>query len=97
MRIPQCDQWEMVWIEWADSNGDESGWHKVQKIEMEIHGCTTVGQVYAQDKDRITVALSVDHGSRGKRKTVNGILTIPTCATTDFAILKKVSPRSSPA
>ena len=93
MRIPQCDQWEQVEIHWVDSNGDEDGWHKVEPIEMEIHGCVTVGQVYAQGTDRITIALSVDMGSKGKRKTVNGILTIPAVAITEFYKLKRAPVR----
>jgi hypothetical protein len=86
MRLPKMDQWELVQFEWVDSAGPESGWHKPGKKEMEIHGCVTVGQLYAQSSDRVVVVLSRDSTS----KNVDGIITIPTVAITAYARLKQI-------
>ena len=58
------EQWELIEVEWVDSAGTENGWHKPGKKEMEIHGCVTVGQLYAQSVDRIVIVLSRDSPHR---------------------------------
>jgi hypothetical protein len=90
MRLPQFDQWETVLLEWADSAAPVTGWHKPKPKEMEIDGCVTVGMVYAQSVDRITVVLSRDTVN----EQIDGIITIPAAAVTGYARLKKVIPRS---
>jgi hypothetical protein len=87
MRLPKMEQWELIEVEWVDSAGTENGWHKPGKKEMEIHGCVTVGQLYAQSVDRIVIVLSRDSTS----KNIDGIITIPTVAVTALRKLKRIT------
>jgi hypothetical protein len=87
MRLPKMEQWELIEVEWVDSAGTENGWHKPGKKEMEIHGCVTVGQLYAQSTDRIVIVLSRDSTSQN----IDGIITIPTVAVTALRKLKRIT------
>jgi hypothetical protein len=91
MRLPSCDQWEFVEVHWVDSVGDESGWRKPSRKDLEIHGLITVGQVYEQAPDRICIALSTDR----TRKKVDGFITIPAVAITDFWRLRRAPAKAA--
>lgn len=80
VRLPKFEQWEVVELVWLDSGRIEEGWYKPRKKDIEIDGCSTVGMVYAQAPDRITIVLSRDT----KRKEICSAITIPTCAITDY-------------
>ena len=84
MRLPKMSQWDLLLIEWVDSAGGDSGWHKPKKKELEIDGCITVGMVYAQSPDRIAMVLSRDT----KMNNIDCVITIPTVAITSFTRLK---------
>ena len=84
MRLPKMSQWDLLLIEWVDSAGGDSGWHKPKKKELEIDGCITVGMVYAQSPDRIAMVLSRDTAN----DQVDSVITIPTCAITGYTRLK---------
>ena len=75
-RFPQLEQWEPVEITWTDSNGGGGEWIEITASLQSIHGVVTVGQVYSQDDDRITVVLTRDWAS----EMVHGFITIPTVA-----------------
>lgn len=83
MRIPPLNQWDPVEVHWMDSAGPQSGWHKPSKKEMEINGCVTIGQLYAQSRDRIVICLSRDTTC----KNVDGLITIPAVAVTSIRTL----------
>ena len=87
MRIPKLEQWALVEIEWLDSAGTSSGWHKPTKKEMEIDGCVTVGMLYAQSRDRLVVVLSRDT----QNNNIDGIVTIPTVAITGITTLRRTT------
>lgn len=87
MRIPKCEQWDLVEVHWMDSRGSDEGWHKIKKREMEIHGCITVGQVYAQSSDRLCIILSRD----SVENQADSSITIPAIAITQFYKLKRIA------
>lgn len=79
MRLKRFDKWTPVVVFWNDSQGGDSGWHKIRKKEREVSGCVTVGQVESQDTDRVTLVMSRDDVN----KHVDGVLTIPLTAITE--------------
>jgi hypothetical protein len=85
MRVPRLSEWEPILVEWVDSNGGEAGWTEITRRDQDIHGCVTVGQVYSQEDDRITVVLTRD-GELGEM--VHGYITIPTVAITRLVRLQ---------
>ena len=85
MRLPQLDQWEAVRVEWSDSSGPgEAGWQKIGKKQQEIHGMVTVGQVFAQSSDRLTLCFSWDPVA----KHTDGFITIPLVAVSGVERLR---------
>ena len=81
------EQWALIEVEWLDSTGDNTGWHKPTKREMEIDGCVTVGMLYAQSRDRLVVVLSRDTTTN----KIDGIITIPTVAITAITTLRRTA------
>ena len=80
MKLPDFDQWEIVRLEWMDSATCEPGWGKLRRKDRNLTGCMTVGQVYEQTDEALTVVLSRDTTN----KHVNCAITIPTVNITRF-------------
>ena len=78
MKIPQLGQWEPVLIEWIDSTGSVEDWEEVPAAGQSPYEITTVGQVYAQGDDSLTLVFSWVESTQ----IAGGYITVPTIAIT---------------
>lgn len=84
MKLPTLKQFDAVRVEWQDSMGLSSDWHRPSAKDMTTVGVVTVGQVYKAHKDRITVICSWD----SVNKHVDCGITIPARAIDKIQVLR---------
>ena len=72
MRLPKLPKDAMVVVDWVDSGTRATHWDEL--TVPSVHGCRTVGFVFAQGRDSLTLVFTKDTSQPG---VVLGDITIP--------------------
>jgi hypothetical protein len=80
---------DLIKVEWADSCLVHEGWiHNTEIIKPYVHRCVSIGMLYDQNKDALTVVANIGGIDNPQDAQISSVTIIPRKCVISMQILK---------